>query len=109
MALFRSLSRHLDRGGLDELTLTTNGSRLAKYASDLADCGVRRVNVSLDTLDARRFAAVTRWGQLDRVLEGIDAATAAGLEVKINTVALKGVNETNSIPSSPGAASAAST
>lgn len=98
MSLFRSLSRHLDggdgRGGaLDELTLTTNGSQLARFADELYDCGVRRVNVSLDTLDAERFAAITRWGRLDKVLGGLAAARAAGLAVKINAVALKGVNE----------------
>jgi cyclic pyranopterin phosphate synthase len=93
MTLFASLSRHLSSGALDELTLTTNGSQLPKYAHELAACGVRRVNVSLDTLDADRFRAITRWGELDKVLAGIDAAQAAGLRVKINTVALKGVNE----------------
>ena len=91
--LVRSLSRHLDSGAIDELTLTTNGSQLAKYAADLAAAGVRRLNVSLDTLDADRFARITRWGRLAQVLEGIAAATAAGLHVKINMVALKGVNE----------------
>lgn len=93
MTLFRSLSRHLDRGTLDELTVTTNGSQLARHAADLAACGVRRINVSLDTLDAARFRAITRWGDLDAVLRGIDAALAAGIHVKINAVALKGVNE----------------
>ncbi|WP_238122907.1 GTP 3',8-cyclase MoaA [Xanthobacter sp. NFM-26] len=92
MTLFRALSRHLERGRLDEVTLTTNGSQLARYAADLAACGVRRVNVSLDTLNAAKFRAVTRWGDLDRVLAGIAAAKAAGLHVKINAVALKGVN-----------------
>jgi cyclic pyranopterin phosphate synthase len=87
------MSRHLETGALDELTLTTNGSQLDRFAADLAGLGVRRVNVSLDTLDPERFAAITRWGKLDRVLAGIDAAQAAGLRVKINTVALKGVNE----------------
>ena len=87
------MARHLDTGALDELTLTTNGSQLARYAGDLAACGVRRVNVSLDTLDADKFARITRWGRLAQVLDGIDAAAAAGLAVKINTVALKGVNE----------------
>src|SRR5206468_9125813 len=77
----------------DELTLTTNGSQLPKYAAELADCGVRRINVSLDTLDADKFRAITRWGELDKVLAGIDAAQGAGLAVKINAVALKGVNE----------------
>ena len=93
MTLFASLSRHLDSGHLDELTLTTNGSQLAKYARDLKEHGVRRVNVSLDTLDAQKFRAITRWGSLPGVLAGIDAAQAAGLKVKINAVALKGVNE----------------
>ena len=93
MTLFASLSRHLDSGRLDELTLTTNGSQLAKYARDLKEHGVRRVNVSLDTLDAEKFRAITRWGSLAHVLAGIDAAQAAGLKIKINAVALKGVNE----------------
>ncbi len=93
MTLFSSLSRHLDSGRLDELTLTTNGSQLAKYAAELKAHGVRRINVSLDTLDAEKFRAITRWGALEEVLAGIDAAQAAGLKVKINTVALKGVNE----------------
>jgi cyclic pyranopterin phosphate synthase len=93
MTLFRSLSRHLDSGALEELTVTTNGSQLVKHAADLAACGVRRINVSLDTLDPARFKAITRWGDLDRVVAGLDAAQAAGLAVKINAVALKGVNE----------------
>jgi GTP 3',8-cyclase len=93
MTLVRSLSRHLKSGALSELTLTTNGTQLAKYASELADCGVRRINVSLDTLDPDKFRAITRWGDLAQVLAGIDAAQAAGLKVKINAVALKGVNE----------------
>jgi cyclic pyranopterin phosphate synthase len=93
MTLFGSLSRHLEAGSLDELTVTTNGSQLARHARDLAACGVRRVNVSLDTLDADKFRSITRWGDLAKVLQGIDAAQAAGLRVKINTVALKGVNE----------------
>ncbi len=92
MTLVRSLSRHLG-DGLDELTLTTNGSQLPKYAAELAACGVKRINVSLDTLDADKFRAITRWGDLDKVLSGIDAAQAAGLAVKINAVALKGTNE----------------
>ncbi len=92
MELVRSLSRHLG-GGLDEITLTTNGSQLARFAGELAEAGVRRINVSLDTLDAEKFRAITRWGDLDRVLAGIAAARAAGLAVKINAVALKGVNE----------------
>jgi cyclic pyranopterin phosphate synthase len=93
MTLVSSLSRHLRSGALDELTLTTNGSQLAKYADALAGAGIRRINVSLDTLDADKFHAITRWGSLDQVLAGIDAAQAAGLKIKINTVALKGVNE----------------
>ena len=93
MRLFRGLSRHLDTGALRELTLTTNGSTLATHAADLADCGVRRVNVSLDSLRPDRFAAITRRGNLAAVLAGIAAAKAAGLRVKINTVALRGVNE----------------
>ncbi len=93
MTLFSTLSRHLAAGRLDDLTLTTNGSQLAKYAGELAAYGVRRVNVSLDTLDPEKFRAITRWGGLSQVLAGIDAAQAAGLKVKINAVALKGVNE----------------
>lgn len=92
ISFFRAMSRHLGQG-LDELTLTTNGSQLARFAEELAEIGVRRVNVSLDTLDADKFAAVTRWGRLPQVLGGIAAAKAAGLRVKINTVALKGFNE----------------
>jgi len=92
LALVRSLSRHIGRG-LDELTLTTNGSQLARYADALAACGVERINVSVDTLDAAKFRAITRWGDLDQVLAGIEAARRAGLKVKINAVALKGVNE----------------
>lgn len=98
MGLVRSLSRHLKTGALDELTLTTNGSLLSKYADELADCGVRRINVSLDTLDAAKFRAITRWGDIDKVLAGIEAARAAGLKVKINAVALKNLNE-DEIPS----------
>jgi cyclic pyranopterin phosphate synthase len=93
MTLFRTLSRHLASGALEELTVTTNGSQLARHARELADCGVRRINVSLDTLDPAKFKAVTRWGDLSKVLAGIDAAQEAGLSVKINAVALKGVNE----------------
>jgi cyclic pyranopterin phosphate synthase len=93
MTLFSSLSRHLRAGTLDELTLTTNGSQLPKYAAELKEYGVRRINVSLDTLDPDKFRAITRWGELDKVIAGIDAAQAAGLQVKINAVALKGVNE----------------
>ena len=93
MTLFSSLSRHLLSGALDELTLTTNGSQLGKYAADLKSCGVERINVSLDTLEPDKFRAITRWGDLAQVLAGIDAAQAAGLKVKINAVALKGVND----------------
>jgi GTP 3',8-cyclase len=93
VGLFCSLSRHLEAGTLQEITLTTNGSQLARFAAELASCGVRRINVSLDTLDPARFKAITRRGNLDRVLAGIDAAQRAGLAVKINVVALKGVNE----------------
>jgi cyclic pyranopterin phosphate synthase len=93
MWLIESLGRHLRSGLLEELTLTTNGSQLTRFASQLHDHGVRRVNVSMDTRDADRFREITRWGNLDKVIEGIDAAKAAGLDVKINMVALKGVNE----------------
>jgi GTP 3',8-cyclase len=93
MRLFRSLSRHLRTGALDELTLTTNGSQLVRFADELADCGVKRVNVSLDTLDPAKFRAITRWGDFGKVMAGIDRAQAAGLSVKINAVALKGVND----------------
>src|SRR3989440_5086253 len=90
--LVRALSRHLGTG-LDELTLTTNGSQLPKYARELADYGVKRINVSLDTLDPDKFRTITRWGELGKVMAGIDAAQNAGLAVKINAVALKSVNE----------------
>jgi cyclic pyranopterin phosphate synthase len=93
MTLFRSLSRHIGEGALDELTVTTNGSQLARYASELRDCGVRRVNVSLDSLNPERFRTLTRWGDFAQVMKGIDAADAAGLKIKINAVALKGVND----------------
>jgi cyclic pyranopterin phosphate synthase len=93
MTLVNSLARHLRAGHLDELTLTTNGSQLEKYAHDLRAAGIRRINVSLDTLDPDKFRAITRWGALDKVLAGIDAAQAAGLKIKINAVALKGVND----------------
>src|SRR5262245_9811156 len=92
MSLVRSLGRHLSTGALDELTLTTNGSQLARYAGELRDAGIRRINVSVDTLDPAKFAAITRWGKLDQVLAGIAAAKAAGIRIKINAVALKGVN-----------------
>jgi cyclic pyranopterin phosphate synthase len=93
MKLFADLSRHLERGDLDELTLTTNGSQLHRFAGDLHAHGVRRVNVSIDTLNRDKFKKITRWGDLDNVLRGIDAAQAAGLKIKINAVALKDVNE----------------
>ena len=93
LTFFRAMTRHLDSGALKELTLTTNGSQLAKFADDLYDAGVRRVNVSLDTLDEAKFAQITRWGRLGQVLDGIEAAQRAGLRVKINAVALKGFNE----------------
>ena len=93
LTFFEAMSRHLKTGALQELTLTTNGSQLARFARPLADLGVRRVNVSLDTLDPAKFAAITRWGRLAQVLDGIAAAKAAGLRVKINAVALKGFNE----------------
>ncbi len=98
MTLIGSLSRHLRSGALDELTLTTNGSQLAKYASELKEHGVERINVSLDTLDPDKFRAITRWGDLSRVMAGIDAAQVAGLKIKINAVALKGVNEDEITP-----------
>ncbi len=93
LSFFGAMARHLETGALRELTLTTNGSQLRRFAADLAACGVRRVNVSLDTLDETKFAAITRWGRLAQVLDGIDAAQEAGLKVKINTVALKGFNQ----------------
>ncbi len=93
MHLVRQLSRHIDSGALQELTLTTNGSQLARHAAELAECGVRRINVSVDTLDPDKFRQITRWGDLSKVLAGIDAAQAAGLKVKLNAVALKGFND----------------
>jgi cyclic pyranopterin phosphate synthase len=93
LSLVRALSRHLESGALQELTLTTNGSQLARHAAELADCGVRRINVSLDSLDAAKFRAITRGGDFQRVMAGIDAAEDAGLHVKLNVVALKGVND----------------
>ncbi len=93
MHLVRQLSRHLASGALQELTLTTNGSQLSRFAAELADCGVRRINVSIDTLDPDKFRAITRWGDLSRVMAGLDAAQAAGIGVKINAVALKGFND----------------
>lgn len=93
MWLFHALSRHLASGALDEFTVTTNGSQLSRYAEELAAAGVRRINVSLDTRDAQKFQAVTRWGNIEKVMAGIRAAQKAGLQIKINMVALKGVNE----------------
>lgn len=93
MFLIRELGKEIEAGRLDELTLTTNGSQLSKFAAELVDCGVRRINVSLDTLGPDKFRQITRWGELARVLEGIDAALAAGLKVKINAVALKDFND----------------
>ena len=93
MTLVESLGRHLKSGALEELTLTTNGSQLAKHAAELAAHGVRRINVSVDTLDEERFRKITRWGELPKVMDGIRAAQAAGLHIKINAVALKGVND----------------
>ena len=97
MTLFRSLSRHLDSGALEEVTVTTNGSQLAKHARELAECGVKRINVSMDTLDPDKFRAITRWGDLAKVMDGLDAAQAAGLSIKINAVALKGFNEAEAL------------
>ncbi len=94
MTFFHSMGRHLETGALKELTVTTNGSQLERFATDLYASGVRRINISLDTLDEKKFADITRWGRLTQVLRGIDAALAAGLHVKINAVALKGFNET---------------
>ena len=94
MTFFHSMGRHLETGALKELTVTTNGSQLERFATDLFASGVRRINISLDTLDEKKFADITRWGRLTQVLRGIDAALAAGLHVKINAVALKGFNET---------------
>lgn len=93
MTFFQSMSRHLESGDLEELALTTNGSQLERFATDLYAAGVRRINVSLDTLDEDKFARVTRWGRLPQVLRGLDAAQKAGLRIKINAVALKGFNE----------------
>jgi cyclic pyranopterin phosphate synthase len=93
MQLFKDLSRHLESGALEELTVTTNGSQLARFADELAGYGVRRINVSIDTLKPDKFKAITRWGDLDKVLEGMAAAQKAGLDIKLNMVALKGVND----------------
>ncbi|MFY9640693.1 MAG: GTP 3',8-cyclase MoaA [Rhodomicrobium sp.] len=91
--LFQALSRHLASGALDEVTVTTNGSQLSRFASELAAAGVRRINVSLDTLDPAKFQEITRWGDIAKVIDGIRAAQKAGLQIKVNMVALKGVNE----------------
>ncbi|MBL0373096.1 GTP 3',8-cyclase MoaA [Rhizobium sp. KVB221] len=93
MYLVRALGGKLGAGGLEELTLTTNGSQLSRYAAELAECGVRRINVSVDTLDPVKFKQITRTGDLSKVLAGIDAAQAAGIHVKLNAVALKDFNE----------------
>ena len=93
MTLFHALGRHLVTGALKELTLTTNGSQLERYADELYAAGVRRINVSLDSLDAEKFKSITRWGNIDNVMRGIAAAKRAGLAIKINTVALKGIND----------------
>ena len=93
LTFFHAMTRHLESGTLKELTLTTNGSQLERYADELYAAGVRRINISLDTLDEQKFADITRWGRLPQVLKGIEAAKKAGLRVKINTVALKGFNE----------------
>ena len=98
MQLIRGLSRHLDSGDLQELTLTTNGSQLHRFAGELADAGVRRLNVSIDSRDPEKFRAITRRGDLGIVMKGLDAAQAAGLAIKINMVALQGVND-DEIPS----------
>ena len=91
--LFQALSRHLASGALDEVTVTTNGSQLSRFASELAAAGVRRINVSLDTRDPAKFQEITRWGDIAKVIDGIRAAQKAGLQIKVNMVALKGVNE----------------
>ena len=93
MEFFSSISRHLKTGALKELTLTTNGSQLHRFAEQLAEIGIKRINVSLDTLNEEKFSQITRWGRLVQVLKGIDAALAAGIKIKINTVALKDFNE----------------
>ena len=98
MRLFRALGRHLESGALSELTLTTNGSLLEHHAAALADAGVRRINVSLDTLDPVKYKAITRWGDLAKTLAGIEAAQVAGLQVKINMVALKEMNGSEIVP-----------
>lgn len=94
MSLFENLSRHLDSGALNELTLTSNGTQLPKYAKQLVDYGVKRINISLDTLDPVKFSDITRFGVIEKVMDGIKAAQDAGLKIKINTVALKNFNDT---------------
>ncbi len=93
MWLIKSLSRHLDSGALNEMTLTTNGSQLSRFAEELYACGVRRINLSIDTLKPDKFKAITRWGDIEQVMEGLNAAQKAGLKIKLNTVALKGIND----------------
>ena len=97
MSLIRNLGQLVDTGDLEELTLTTNGTQLHKYAEELFDCGVKRVNVSIDTLDPEKFTEITRWGKLENVLRGIEAAANSGLKIKLNTVALRGTND-NELP-----------
>jgi len=98
MRFFEGMTRHLESGALEELTVTTNGSQLARHAQHLADCGVKRINVSMDTMNPDKFRHITRWGDLGKVMQGIDAAQAAGLKVKINAVALKDFNEDEIVP-----------
>jgi cyclic pyranopterin phosphate synthase len=98
MSFIRGLKRHLDSGALDELTITTNGTQLERYAEELYEAGVRRINVSLDTLKAEKFKDVTRWGDIQKVFDGIKAAQEAGLQIKLNAVALKNFNEDELIP-----------
>jgi cyclic pyranopterin phosphate synthase len=98
MTFFQSIGRHLESGDLSELTLTTNGSQLERFADQLYAAGVRRVNISLDTLNEEKFAKITRWGRLPQVMRGINAALRVGLRVKLNAVALKGFNEEELIP-----------
>jgi cyclic pyranopterin phosphate synthase len=93
MHLISNLGKQIDSGRLDELTITTNGSQLHRFSTQLFDSGVRRVNVSLDTLDHDKFAKITRWGRLDQVLNGVECAKKAGLQIKINAVAIKDQNE----------------
>ena len=93
LSFFKNISRHLKKGSLEELTLTTNGSQLKKFAKPLADLGIKRINISLDTLDPEKFKKITRWGRIDQVLEGIQEAKKAGLSIKINKVALKNTNQ----------------